>query len=148
MRKVQNQTEIKIALAQMDVIPGRPDLNSAYIIEETKKAAKRGVEIIIFPEMAVPGYFIGHLPEDDAFVRDVVLWNSKIALATFDSEIVLIFGSFGIDEKATGYDGYMRKFNAGFVAQNGRLLKNTGTGYRFTVKSLLPNYRVFKDSRG
>jgi NAD+ synthase (glutamine-hydrolysing) len=117
------------------------------MINEIKSAAARGVDMIVFPELCVPGYVIGDMPEDESFVRDVWHWNDQIVAATKGLSIVVIFGSYAIDRVgAVGEDGRLRKINAGFVAQNGELIQNL-SGRLFFAKTLMPKYRMFDDER-
>ncbi|MBQ5585562.1 MAG: hypothetical protein IIU71_04165, partial [Selenomonadaceae bacterium] len=50
---------LKIAIAQMKVIPGHPDENTANMLSMIEEAKKNQADVIIFPEMAVPGYLLG-----------------------------------------------------------------------------------------
>lgn len=50
---------MRIALGQMEVIPGRPDLNTRTILKMVEEARQGGAQMVIFPEMAVPGYLLG-----------------------------------------------------------------------------------------
>lgn len=45
-----------INIAQMKIIPANPEKNLKNIIKHIKNTDS---QMIIFPEMAVPGYFIG-----------------------------------------------------------------------------------------
>ncbi len=138
---------IKVALAQMPVAAGDPRSNATWMISEIAAAAGRGVDLIIFPELCVPGYLIGDMPEDESFVRDVWYWNDRIVDATHGREIVAIFGSYATDrDDATGEDGRLRKLNAGFVAQAGKLLQSQADRTCF-AKTLMPKYRMFDDER-
>ena len=51
---------MKIAMAQMEVIPGHPDQNTATILRFIEEARQKKADVVIFPEMAVPGYFPRH----------------------------------------------------------------------------------------
>ncbi len=139
-----NLEGVQVALCQMPVIPGRPDLNTQCIIREIRAAAQRGVQVIVFPEMAVPGYFIGDLPEDDYFVRDVMRCNQQIVIAT-QVGIAAIWGTIFAVSEHGGEDGRLMKWNAGMVAQDGKLVQNQALPV--AVKSLHPNYRIFQDDR-
>ena len=132
---------LRIAVCQMKVVPGRPDINANYMIKEIVSAGYGETDIIVFPEMCVPGYMIGDKWEDDCFVEDVQYWNEKICQAT-ENGAIAIFGSVAseVDQSIKGEDGRIRKFNAAFVAQNGKLAG-------VTIKSLQPNYRIFDDDR-
>lgn len=58
---------LKIALGQMEIIPGRPDLNTGIMLSMIAKARQANTDIIIFPEMAIPGYLLGDTWEQSAF---------------------------------------------------------------------------------
>lgn len=141
------QNGLTVALAQMPVVAGDLRTNATWMIGEIEAAAGRGVDIIIFPELCVPGYLIGDMQEDEAFVRDVWNWNERIVEVTELADIVVIFGSYAIDRReAVGEDGRLRKINAGFIAQKGELVKNRA-GRKFFAKTLMPKYRMFDDER-
>ena len=61
---------LKIAIGQMDVIPGRPDLNTDKMLSMIANASSHHADIIIFPEMAIPGYLLGDTWEQQAYLRD------------------------------------------------------------------------------
>src|SRR3989338_5434539 len=128
----------RIALAQIAVVPKQPSRNVETIIREIERCRKEGVELVAFPEMAVPGYLISDLYEDDSFVRDVDRWTQDIIAAS--KGIAVAFGTLSIDLKRVNRDGRLRKYNSVVVAQDGR-----GIGRIF--KSLLPTYRFFDDQR-
>lgn len=130
---------ITIALCQMKVVPGRPDLNTAYIVEEIRKAQERGVGLIVFPEMATTGYFIGDLYEDEAFLRDVADLNGEIRKATAGG-ITAIVGTPVLVPGHTGEDGRERLLNAAVIYAAGRYVGHV-------AKTLQPNYRMFHDDR-
>lgn len=132
-------TGLKFSLCQMKVLPGRPDVNAAYIVDEIKDAISRGVDIIIFPEMATAGYFIGDLYEDDAFARDIVYLERSIREATA-AGITAILGTLVPLQKEKGEDGRTRLLNAGVIYSNGKYVGHV-------AKTLQPNYRIFDDDR-
>lgn len=132
------KTKINVAAAQIEVTPGRPDMNAAKILDKIKEAKEKKDDVIIFPEMAVPGYLLGDEWENVAFVKDAFGYNRDIIEAT--EGIIVIWGNVDIDEKNINEDGRIRKYNAAFIAQNRKLVGKTH-------KTLLPNYREFDDSR-
>lgn len=146
MKKIQSMEGITIALCQMKVVLGRPDLNAAYIVEEINAAARRGVDIIIFPELCTTGYFIGDLFEDEALLRDVEYLNRRIREATKaepDSGkkgIAAVVGTPVMVPQRKGEDGRGRILNSAVVYQNGRYVGHV-------AKTLQPNYRMFDDDR-
>ena len=129
---------IKIAACQMEVKPGQPDINCKKILEKIDEAKKNQAEIVIFSEMAVPGYIIGDEWENEAFVMDAYNYNNDIIHASND--IVVIWGNVDIDKNKVGEDGRIRKFNTAFIAQNQKCIGKTH-------KTLMPDYREFDDTR-
>ena len=134
----------KIVLEQMEVKAGNPEANLARILEGIARAKANGKELVVFPEMAVPGYLLGDEWENDAFVRECADMNAEIMAAT--DGVAAIWGNVAIDASAKGEDGRVRKYNAAFVAQNGAMVNN-GVFDGRTVKSLMPKYREFDDER-
>ena len=131
---------MKIAVAQMGVVPGHPDVNVQKMVVEIEKARAQGCALIVFPEMAVPGYLLGDEWENAAFVNDCFAYNEVIKEAT--QGIAAIWGNVYVDAQKRGEDGRVRKYNAAFVAQNGEWV---GNGHVF--KTLMPKYREFDDER-
>jgi len=135
----------KIALGQMEVIPGRPDLNTAAIIKMIAEARQGQAQIVIFPEMAVPGYLLGDTWEQESFLRDCEECGHLIIEAS--KGLCVLFGNVGLDWNKAGNDGRVRKYNAFFIARDGRLYGGDNFPYPFRIKSLQPNYREFDDNR-
>ena len=61
---------LKVALAQMEIIPGNPMENVNTMLTMIQEARQNQMEMIIFPEMSIPGYFLGDTWEQPAFLRD------------------------------------------------------------------------------
>jgi NAD+ synthase (glutamine-hydrolysing) len=129
----------------MEVIPGRPDLNSAEMLAMIAEARGRKADLVIFPEMAVPGYLLGDTWEQQAFLRDCEEYGRRIIAASHG--LCVMFGNVGVDWSKRGDDGRVRKYNAFFTAQDGVLRGGEEFPYPFRIKTLQPNYREFDDSR-
>lgn len=140
------KSKIKFALGQIEVIPGRPDLNTQKIIQEIGKAKERGMDVIVFPEMAVPGYLLGDDWENEYFINDLLSYNSEIRAHT--DGITAIWGNVGAHllSGKVGEDGRVRKFNAVYVASDGEWVDN-GAFKGHSFKTLMPKYREFDDER-
>lgn len=137
--------KLKIALGQMEVVPGRPDMNCQTMLNMIDQARTEGAQIIIFPEMSIPGYLLGDTWEHKSFLRDCEEYGQEIIAAS--QNITIIFGNVAIDWTKKGDDGRVRKYNAVFVAQNRQLLGEDNFPYPFRIKTLQPNYREFDDER-
>lgn len=137
---------LPIGLAQMEIKPGRPAENAARMLALLAEARRTGARLVAFPEMAVPGYLLGDEWERPAFLRDCEAAGSAIVSAS--QGLTVVFGNVAMDWSKKNEDGRVRKYNALFIAQDGRLLAPpNGLGYPFVIKTLMPNYREFDDSR-
>lgn len=135
---------LKIACGQMEVIPGRPDKNIKTILRFIEKAKEEKADILALPEMAIPGYMIGDLWEQTDFLQDCEACGRQVAEAS--RGITVIFGNVAVDWKRANADGHVRKYNAAFAVQDGKLLLND-QGLPFIAKTSLPSYRGFDDHR-
>ena len=136
---------LKIALAQIEIIPGRPDMNTKTMLAQIAHARQQQMQMIIFPEMSIPGYFLGDTWEQLTFLKDCEEYGQQIIEASTD--ICIIFGNIAMDWSKVNDDGRVRKYNACFVAYQGKLLGNDNFPYPFRIKTLQPNYREFDDER-
>ncbi len=136
---------VRTRLAQIEVLPGRPLENTAKMIRWINEARQAGEELIVFPEMAVPGYLLADEWERDAFLRECE--DCGHALREAARGIVVVFGNVALDRARRNEDGRVRKYNALFVAEDGRFTGPAANPYDFVIKTLLPNYREFDDSR-
>ena len=48
---------MKIALGQIEILPGHPDLNCKSMLTMIEQAKQQHVDIIVFPEMAIPAIY-------------------------------------------------------------------------------------------
>lgn len=129
----------------MEVIPGRPDLNCATMLSMIDEARGGGAELVVFPELAVPGYLLGDTWEQQAFLRDCEEYGCRVVAAS--RGLCVMFGNVGVDWDKHSDDGRVRKYNACFVARDGALLGGDNFPYPFRIKTLHPNYREFDDTR-
>ncbi len=145
--------DMTIALAQMAVIPGEPRVNVDKMISMIKKARQKNVDLICFPEMCIGGYLLGDKFLEDNYCQELMSYNDEILAASED--IAVCFGNIYVDIYTDGYhpnkDGRSRKYNAVYMAQNGRyaerLNENDVLPKGVQPKTLLPNYRFFDDER-
>ena len=135
---------IKIICGQMEIIPGRPDLNYQKISNIIGQAKEKNADILLLPEMCLPGYLIGDLWEQQTFLDDCAYYAQQIAAQA--ENICIVFGSVATETGKINEDGRIRKYNAAYICQNGTML----SGYlerNFIIKNSLPNYREFDDAR-
>lgn len=138
---------MKIALSQFEIIPSMPTNNAARIINYIEEAKNNKADMIIFPELAISGYLIGDMWESESFIRECEELGDEIIKASKD--IFVIFGNVAVDRNKKNFDGRVRKYNALFLAKDGKLIKNpySKIPYPFIIKTLLPNYKEFEDTR-
>lgn len=122
---------IKIGLVQINPILGDLSGNAAKIINFIQEADQQGVNLLIFPELAITGY----LPQDLLLNRSFIDCNlqclNKITAACRSSMVVILGFVARENDKL---------YNAAAVIKSGQLI---ATRY----KTLLPNYDVFDEHR-
>jgi NAD+ synthase (glutamine-hydrolysing) len=128
---------MRVALAQINPTSADIHGNAAKIREAIAAAASRA-DIVVTPELALPGYCIGDLVEDTAFLEANERALQEIAAAT--RGITAVVGFIDCEPGATNDHGTIRKYNAAAVVRDGRVLQRAR-------KSLLPSYRYFDDKR-
>ena len=83
--------------------------------------------------------------ESKGFINECEELGEEIIKAS--KGIYVIFGNVASDKSKKNFDGRLRKYNALFVAKDGKLIHNNIDNYPFIIKSLLPNYKEFEDPR-
>jgi len=135
-------TTLRLAMVQMNALVGDIRGNAHVIGKWTKEAKRAKAEVVVFPELALPGY----PPEDlllmPEFLREVRHYSRTIAKQT--KGIMAVVG--GVDQepgrsKTSRSDSLFSKpFNVAWVMADGRI---RGT----YAKQKLPNYGVFDEQR-
>ncbi|MDA0577324.1 MAG: NAD(+) synthase, partial [Verrucomicrobia bacterium] len=82
---------MRVRLAQIDVSPGRPQVNLARMRTAIAKARQEDVDLIAFSEMVLPGYLIGDEWERHAFLRDCAAAGEAVREQA--QGIVVVFGN-------------------------------------------------------
>src|SRR5207247_7351573 len=126
---MQQASQLRLAMAQINVVVGDVEGNAQKIIEWVDRARDADADIVTLPELALTGY-----PPEDLLLKPQFIDANLIALDTVVSrsrDIIVIVGF--VDRKDD-------IFNAAAIAQNGKLV----TTYH---KIYLPNYGVFDEFR-
>jgi len=129
---------MRIALAQLNPTSGDVNGNAAKILSAVNDARSAGADLVVTPEMALPGYCIGDLVEDAGFLEANERAMRRIADAARGITAVIGFIDFNLTERNDS--GAIRRYNAAAVVRDGRVLQRAH-------KSLLPSYRYFDDKR-
>ena len=120
----------RIALAQIDCTVGDIAGNTRRIIEAVRAATSQGADLVLTPELAIPGY-----PPEDLLAKAHFVDEARAALDT-------------VAGACTGIDAVV-----GFVERRGALLHNAaalcshGAVRAVYRKRRLPNYGVFDEER-
>lgn len=123
---------LRIALAQINVTVGALSANVERIIREAREAHKAGAQIVIFPELAIPGYPPEDLLLRPGFVADNLRALDDVARATADLRGMTLLVGFA----DRGADLY----NAAAILRDGVCVD-------VYHKHFLPNYSVFDEDR-
>jgi NAD+ synthase (glutamine-hydrolysing) len=121
--------QLRIALSQINVTVGDLDGNVAKILANVEAAKAQGADVVVFPELAIPGYPPEDLLLKPSFVEANLAALEQVAAASQDILIVVGFADRQDDI-----------YNAAAVCHDGQV---AGV-YR---KQYLPNYGVFDENR-
>ena len=150
---------MKIALAQMEVIPGKIDHNVHVMLDMITRARNEAVDLIVFPELCISGYILSDQWVSESFCAALMEYNQVLMQASHD--IAIVYGNVYLDHEINkrmadgtyhpNKDGRTRKYNGVYVFQNGRpahrVKENSILPQGVQPKTLLPEYRIFDDER-
>ncbi len=125
---------MKIALAQINTTVGDLAGNEAKILATYRKAVEAGVEIVVFPELAITGYPPRDLLHKRKFIPDNLAVLERLAVAVGDT--AMLVGYVGVNEVRPGREAT----NSVALLQRGKILATR-------AKTLLPTYDVFDEDR-
>ena len=125
-----------IGLAQIDPTAGNLEFNAKKIAKYIKYAEKIGLDLVIFPELALMGYPIEDtIDRHPLIVRENIKWLKGLAKITKNTTAIVGF----VEPREKDAEG-KRFYNSAAILQNGKI-----TG--IVRKSLLPTYSEFNDYR-
>ena len=126
---------MRIALAQIDPTVGDVDGNAAKIAAWIGRAREAGAELVVFPELCVPGY-----PAEDLYLKRHFLEANRRAVEELARGVEGIVALVGFAEPLTTPGEPRHARNATAVLADGKV----AAVYR---KNRLPNYAVFDEQR-
>ena len=124
-----NNQAIRIALCQHDFLVGDINGNLSKIQSKLGELKTVGVDLAVFPELALTGY-----PPEDLLLKPHFVENASCALQKLASDVKDIIVVVGFPELSGAL------YNSAAVLANGKLV----SVYR---KHCLPNYAVFDERR-
>ena len=118
---------LKIALAQIEVKAGHPDLNAAKMLKFISEAKKNNADVIIFPHLSISGSMIGDTEFQSAFNNDCESYIQDIVKAS--KGIIILF------DRSRAHENDSTICSPYFVAQAGELIKcdSISSTYSFNV---------------
>lgn len=122
---------LRVTLAQLDATVGDLDGNADKVLSAWRAARDAGADLLVAPEMMIPGYQCQDLIMKPAFVRDCMARIEKLAKETADGPAVLAGGPH------LTKDGLF----------NGVWLLAEGAVRTVFHKHMLPNDTVFDEKR-
>jgi len=126
---------MRLALAQINPTVGAIDANAAKVAEWIGRAREAGAELVIFPELCIPGY-----PAEDLYLKRHFLAANQRAIEELAQEASGITALVGFAEPLPDPEDARRAYNATAVLADGAVQ----AVYR---KNRLPNYGVFDEQR-
>jgi NAD+ synthase (glutamine-hydrolysing) len=124
-----DERELRIALAQVDVTVGDIARNARLVSEWISRAQEAGAQLVVFPEQTIAGY-----PAEDLWLKPHFLDAARRALEEVAHDVRGIVALVGFPERDAA------TYNSVAVLADGELRAS----YR---KLLLPNYSVFDERR-
>jgi NAD+ synthetase len=128
---------VKICIGQINTTPGDFDGNRDRMLEGIDQANRSGCDLVVFPELSIPGYLSQDLLYNPSFIKRnfEVIDELCAASKNVSPDLHIVFGYIGQNE------GVGKPFtNMAGVINQGKLT----TSYQ---KHLLPFYDVFDELR-
>lgn len=127
---------MRIALCQINPTVGDLEGNAALILDFARRAAARGADLAVFPELAITGYPPRDLLEKASFRERSVAALQQLAAGSAGLSCGLVVGYVGIAPEGSRRPAT----NSAALIEAGRVI--------FTQhKMLLPTYDVFDEAR-
>lgn len=122
----------KIAIAQIKVHAARPDINYETMLGFARRAYEQGAELLVFPELAISGSFLGQSWASPGLLHECMRFNEKLVSATNAfGDMAVVFGSIGLMKDQNGNEN---PASAIYVAQSGRQVSSPQGSFSLKVK--------------
>ncbi len=126
---------MKVAAAQFNSTVGALSENRRRMLEWVEQARSSRADVVLFPELCLPGYPPRDLLDRPSFVKQVVRVTAEL-VAAVPADVTVIFGTVGAGLSGPG----LPLSNDAVVARGGREIGRAR-------KQLLPSYDVFDEVR-
>jgi NAD+ synthase (glutamine-hydrolysing) len=123
---------LRVGVAVPELRIANVNFNVAAIVKLLRKAKNEGVQIVVFPEMAITGYTIGDLIQQEALLLEARQGLLNILNESAGSNMIVVLGMpLSLEHKI---------FNCAVVINSGCVLG-------VIPKTFLPSYREFYEDR-
>ena len=68
---------MKIRYSQITITPGNPAENFKTCLAAVRRAKSAGINLLVLPEMSIPGYMIGDKWEENDFIDDCEYFSNE-----------------------------------------------------------------------
>jgi NAD+ synthase (glutamine-hydrolysing) len=126
---------MRVALAQINPTVGDIDANPSKVAEWIARAREGGAQLVVFPELCIPGY-----PAEDLYLKRHFLEANRRAVEELAASVDGITALVGYAEPIPGGGDFRHAHNSLAVLSDG----GVSAVYR---KNRLPNYSVFDEQR-
>jgi NAD+ synthase (glutamine-hydrolysing) len=123
---------LRVGLGILPLRVADVDYNVTAIIKSIKQAAHDGVQVLAFPEMAITGYTIGDLVQQQALLNKAVQGLGVVLKESTKTNQLIIVGM--------PLEVGQRIFNCAAILNSGRILG-------IVPKTLLPNQKEYYENR-
>lgn len=129
----------RVTAAQINPTIGDIDGNLDRMLAAARQAQAEGAQLVVFPELALTGYYPGDVLDDWRFLARVDAGLARLAeLSQLTPTVAWVVGT--PTRRAASEGAGKRLYNSLLVVQNGREL------LRY-AKQLLPTYNIFDERR-
>lgn len=137
-RLIRTERECRVAIAQISTDPGDIPGNTRKIVEYIAEAKRRSAQLVVFPELAIPGYCAMDLLWNRDYLAQNLAALQEIRKAT--QGITAIVGFADVDPTRTRPGNRPVLYNSAAIIHDGKIVG-------VQDKTLLPNYDIFFEDR-
>jgi NAD+ synthetase len=135
---VSTHAPYRVAVAQISTDPGMIRQNTDKIVSYINEAKEKGADMVVFPELTIPGYCSMDLLWDKDYLAANLAALERIKEAS--AGITIIVGFVDMDPNDSLPGGRPKIFNSAAIIRDGELLA-------VQDKTLLPDYDIFSENR-
>ncbi len=128
---------MKVLLAQINTTVGDFEGNFRLLEQAYKEALDQGVDLLIFPEQALPGYPAEDLLEREDFIASAESYEDRVVALTQGHSTAIILGNLTRRQQV---DYGKPIYNSAILIEEGKVVGRQH-------KALLPTYDVFDEAR-